>query len=116
MIFLATSTKFGKSVFAVGSNEKAANLAGVNVTSVRILGLYDCRSNHGFCFDSLRILLAAQMGGILAGTAAQNMELYAIATVVIVGIAISGGKGKIIGIIFGVVTLQSLITSSWLLL
>lgn len=113
MIFLATSTKFGKSVFAVGSNEKAANLAGVNVTSVRIILVYTIA---GAITGFVSILLAAQIGGILAGTAAQNMELYAIATVVIGGIAISGGKGKIIGIIFGVVTLQSLITSSRLLL
>lgn len=100
MIFLTTSTKFGKSVFAVGSNEKAANLAGVSVMRIRILVYTIAGAITGLA----SILLAAQMGGILAGTAAQNMELYAIAAVVIGGIAMSGGKGKIVGIIFGVVT------------
>ena len=100
MIYVSTSTKFGKSVYAVGSNEKASLLAGVNVTGIRVLVYTVAGALTGLA----AVLLSAQMGGILAGTAALNFELYAIAAVVIGGIAMSGGKGKMIGIIFGVIT------------
>jgi len=100
MVFLSTSTKFGKSVYAVGSNEKASMLAGVNVTWVRVLVYIVAGALTGLA----AVLLSGQMGGILAGTAALNFELYAIAAVVIGGIAMSGGKGKMVGIIFGVIT------------
>ena len=100
MIYMTTSTKFGKSVYAVGSNEKASRLAGVNVTGIRVLVYTVAGALTGLA----AALLSGQMGGILAGTAALNFELYAIAAVVIGGIAMSGGKGKMIGIIFGVIT------------
>ena len=100
MVYITTSTKFGKSVYAVGSNEKAARLAGVNVkmTRLAVFGV------SGALVGLAAVLLSAQMGGILASTAGRSYELYAIAAGVIGGVSMAGGKGKMVGVIFGVVT------------
>jgi len=100
MVYLTTSTKFGKSVYAVGSNEKAARLAGVNVKLVRLTVF----AVSGALVGIAAVMLSGQMGGILASTAGRSYELYAIAAVVIGGVSMTGGKGKMVGVIFGVVT------------
>ncbi|MCL2587813.1 MAG: ABC transporter permease [Oscillospiraceae bacterium] len=100
MVYITTSTKFGKSVFAVGSNEKAARLAGINVKVTRMLVFTVAGALTGLA----AVMLSGQMSGILASTAGRSYELYAIAAVVLGGISMTGGKGKMLGIIFGVVT------------
>jgi len=100
MVYLTTSTKFGKSVFAVGSNEKAARLAGINVRMTRMLVFVVAGALTGLA----AVMLSGQMSGILASTAGRSYELYAIAAVVIGGISMTGGKGRMLGVIFGVVT------------
>lgn len=100
IVYLCTSTKFGKSIYAVGSNEKAARLAGVNVAGVRVIVFALAGSLTGLA----AVLLSGQMSGIMASTAGRMYELYAIAAVVIGGISMAGGKGKMLGVIFGVVT------------
>lgn len=97
IIYLTTSTKFGKSIFAVGSNEKAARLAGVSVVWVRIRMFIMCGALVGFA----SFLKIAKDTSFDPATSGQSFELYAIAAVVIGGIDMSGGKGKIVGIIFG---------------
>ena len=84
MVFISTCTKFGKTVYALGSNERAAALAGINVNRTRV-AVY-------------------VITGILTGLSAflgKSNEMYAIAAVVIGGISMSGGKGKLLGVLFG---------------
>ena len=97
IVFLTTSTKFGKTIYALGSNAKAARLAGVNVnhTSVMvyvITGLLVGLSS--FCW-------LAMNGSVDPATLGKSNEMYAIAAVVIGGISMSGGKGKLLGVLFG---------------
>jgi ribose transport system permease protein len=98
--FMSTSTKLGKKIYAVGSNAKAARLAGINVDMLKVLVFV-----LGGILTGLGAFLhiASQASATPASTAL-NYELYAIAGVVIGGISMTGGKGKILGIIFGVMT------------
>lgn len=96
-IYLTLWTKFGKQVYAVGSNEKAAKLAGINVVMTRILIFVIC----GVLVGIAAFLKIAKDTSFDPATSGRSFELYAIAAVVIGGISMSGGKGKIQGIIFG---------------
>ncbi|MBQ9148322.1 MAG: ABC transporter permease [Oscillospiraceae bacterium] len=97
MVFMSTNTKFGKTVYALGSNEKAARLAGINVewTSVLVYVI------TGLLTGIAAFLWLAMNGSVDPATLGKSNEMYAIAAVVIGGISMSGGKGKILGIAFG---------------
>lgn len=96
-VFISTSTKFGKSVFALGSNEKAAKLAGINVEWIRVLVFVIT----GILAGISTTLWLAMNGSVDPATLGKSNEMYAIAAVVIGGISMSGGKGKLLGVTFG---------------
>lgn len=97
MIYMTTCTKFGKRIYAIGSNERAAKLAGVNVELTRILVFIIA----GALVGGAAFLKIAKDTSFDPATSGSNFELYAIAAVVIGGISMVGGKGSIKGIIFG---------------
>jgi ribose transport system permease protein len=90
------NTVLGRQIYAVGSNDEAARLSGVNVNRVKL-----------FTYAATGVLcaLAGIMSGGLLATAATNAgegnELDVIAAVVIGGASLSGGVGTVIGAIFG---------------
>ncbi|MCD4826325.1 MAG: ABC transporter permease [Acholeplasmataceae bacterium] len=106
MVFITTQTKLGKYFFAVGSNEKAAALAGINVKKVRIIAY----AITGTLVGVSAILYTSRLTAIQPSSAALGMELDAIAACVIGGIAMSGGRGKLLGTIFGVLIFQIIST------
>ena len=94
-------TTFGKNMFAVGSNEEAANVSGVNVTRTIIMVFVLAGIMYaitGF-IDGARIASANANTGL-------NYECDAIAACVIGGVSFVGGIGKISGIVIGVLLLQ----------
>ncbi len=97
MVYVSTMTKFGKRVYAIGSNEKAAHLAGINVTFTRVI-VYVLT---GLLAGVASFLLLAMNGSVDPATVGKSYEMYAIAAVVIGGISMSGGKGKLLGVLFG---------------
>lgn len=97
MVYVSTMTKFGKQVYAIGSNERAAHLAGINVTRTRVL-VYVIT---GLLAGIASFLLLAMNGSVDPATVGKSYEMYAIAAVVIGGISMSGGKGKLLGVLFG---------------
>jgi len=97
IVFVSTSTKFGKSVFAIGSNEKAARLAGINVEWTQV-AVY---SITGLLCGVSAFMWLAMNGSVDPATIGRSNEMYAIAAVVIGGISMSGGKGKLLGVLFG---------------
>ncbi|MFV0528122.1 MAG: ABC transporter permease [Lachnospiraceae bacterium] len=110
MIYVTSSTKFGKNTYAVGSNEKAAKLAGINVVWTRVMMFAICGGFVGIA----SFLKIAKDTSFDPATSGQSFELYAIAATVIGGINMSGGKGKILGIIFGTMSftiIDKIITS-----
>ncbi len=100
LIYVTTSTKFGKTLYAIGSNEKAAKLSGINTERVRVVVYVIAGALVGLA----AVMFAGQNGTITPSSAGKNYELYAIAAVVIGGLEMSGGRGKIMGVIFGMLT------------
>jgi ribose transport system permease protein len=97
IIYISKSTKFGKKIYAIGSNEKASKLAGINVEWTRVI-VYVI---SGALVGIAAFLKIAKDASFDPATSGGNFELYAIAAVVIGGISMVGGKGSITGIIFG---------------
>jgi ribose transport system permease protein len=104
MVFISTSTKFGKRVYAVGGNERAAQLAGVNVALTRVTVFVIA----GLLCGLASFLGLAMQGSVDPATLGKSNEMYAIAAVVIGGISMSGGKGKLLGVLFGALSYTSI--------
>lgn len=96
-VYVATSTKFGKKLYAMGSNEKAARLAGVDTENVTVL-VY---ALTGVLVGVGAFLWIAMNASVDPATTGNSYEMYAIAAVVIGGISMAGGRGKLVGILFG---------------
>jgi ribose transport system permease protein len=89
-------TRFGRHIFAVGSNEQTARLCGVNVTRAKIL-IYTL----GAAFAGIAGVLQFAHGGGGDPTTANGLELNIIAAAVIGGASLSGGEGSVLGSIIG---------------
>jgi ribose transport system permease protein len=94
---LLTRTRFGRYVFAIGGNEEAARLAGINVAGVKtavymISGA--CAAIVGFLYMAL-----FSSGSPQTGTGDELLE--SIAAVVVGGTSLMGGRGSVIGTFFG---------------
>lgn len=96
-VLIAKRTKYGKAIYAVGSNEKSARLAGINVTWIKI-SVYVVL---GLLVGVASFIQACKIGNITPATSGTSYEMYAIAAIVLGGISMSGGRGNLVGIIFG---------------
>ena len=92
-----TSTKYGKKVYAVGSNMKGAQMAGINTAAVKISVFVIA----GVLVGIGAFLWIAMNASADPATTGNSYEMYAIAAAVLGGISMSGGKGKCLGILFG---------------
>jgi len=95
-IVVTTKTPFGRRIFAVGGNERAAVLAGIRVNRVKI-AVYVI---SGACAALAGLLLTSELGAAYPDTAT-TYELNAIAAAVLGGTALSGGRGTVIGTVMG---------------
>lgn len=115
-VVLAGSTRFGRTVYAIGGSEQSAALMGLPVDST-LIKVY---ALSGFCSALAGVVYTFYM---LSGYSLHGMglELDAIAAVVIGGTLLAGGSGYVLGTLFGVLVLgliQTLIVfdgtlSSW---
>ncbi|KJQ55479.1 ABC transporter permease [Microbacterium sp. SA39] len=96
--FVSTRTSFGRSVFAVGGNARAAMLSGIHVTRTRIAVF----AITGLLAAVVGILLTARLGSGNSG-AATGLEFDVIAAVVVGGTALAGGRGSMLGTLLGVI-------------
>jgi len=103
MTFLATRTRFGRYVYAIGGNPEAAELAGVNTRWVitKIFMLMGLLAAVGGAVSIARLNAATNSEGTLA-------ELLVIAAAVIGGTSLAGGVGTVAGAMLGAVLMQSL--------
>lgn len=97
LVYLSSCTKFGKKVYAVGSNQKGAMLTGINVSKVKIAVFVIA----GMLVGLGAFLWIAMNASCDPATTGNSYEMYAIAAVVLGGISMSGGKGKCLGTLFG---------------
>lgn len=100
---LLNRTTFGRRTVAVGGNPEAARLAGINVKWHTVL-LY---AISGLCCGLAAIMLTAQATSAQAAMA-NLYELDAIAAAIIGGTLLSGGRGTIVGALFGVLVFSTI--------
>ncbi len=98
--FVLTRTSFGRSIYATGGNPVAARLAGIRTDRVTVIAFVI--SGLTAAIGGLMITARLEAG---AATAAFGMELTVISAVVIGGVSLFGGEGKIVGVLLGVLLL-----------
>ncbi|MEN6500440.1 MAG: ABC transporter permease [Rectinema sp.] len=94
--FVLSKTTFGRRTYAIGGNEQATFLSGINVKKIKVF-LYMI---SGFMAAVVGIILVARFNSAQADTGT-GWELDAIAAAVIGGTSLSGGSGSILGVIIG---------------
>jgi D-xylose transport system permease protein len=95
--FVATRTRFGRHVYAVGGNPEAARRAGINVDRVRVAVFMI----SGFMACVGGIILASRLRSVDPGTGGGQLLLNAIAAAVIGGTSLFGGHGRVVSALLG---------------
>jgi rhamnose transport system permease protein len=92
---------YGREIYAVGSNLKAAKLRGINVNRVIVL-IYIIA---GGCAGFAGIMYAARFGYVNPAITGVGFEFTVIAATVIGGTSVSGGTGSVLGVVLGCILL-----------
>jgi ribose/xylose/arabinose/galactoside ABC-type transport system permease subunit len=94
--FILTKTYFGRQVFALGGNEEAARLAGVNINRMKVLLFMIC----GFVSSITTVLLLSRVfaGQTMTG---QGLEFDCLTAALLGGVSFKGGEGSIFGLMVG---------------
>lgn len=95
--FLLSKTYFGRYFYAVGGNEEASRLSGINVTGVKVLAY----TLSGFFSGIAGIVMLSRVnsGTPSAGT---GFEMDVLTAIVLGGVSVNGGRGKIYNVVAGV--------------
>ena len=101
--FVLHHTTFGRKIYATGSNAKCANLVGVNTTKTKI-AVY---AISGFMAALAGLIMISRVDSAQP-TLGEGFELDAIAAVALGGTSMSGGRGKIMGTLAGVLIIAVL--------
>jgi ribose transport system permease protein len=95
-VLLMKCTRFGRQIYAVGGNERAATLSGLNVRRIKLL-VY----TMGGALAGVAGLLVTSKLNSAQPNAGNSYELDSIAAVVIGGTSLNGGRGSILGTVLG---------------
>jgi D-xylose transport system permease protein len=104
LTFLAKWTTFGRHVYAVGGNAEAARRAGINVPRIRVLVFMISGATAGLG----GIIFASQVNSVALTFPPGNLLLNAIASAVIGGVSLFGGRGEVRGALLGAVLIGTL--------
>ena len=99
--FILGQTRFGKSLYAIGGNDQAARVAGINVERNLVLTYVWC----GVLAALAGVLLAGRAGSADPATSGLNCELDAIAAATVGGTSHTGGICRISGVLCGILIL-----------
>ncbi len=97
MHIIFKKTALGRQTIAIGSNEKAAKLSGINVSTVK-LKIY---ALSGIMVAIASVIYLARIGSMDFANAGAGYEMDAIAAVIVGGTSMAGGKGSLIGAFIG---------------
>ncbi len=94
--FILTKTYFGRQIFALGGNEEAARLAGVNIDRMKVLLFMIC----GFITSITTVLLLSRVfaGQTITG---QGLEFDCLTAALLGGVSFKGGEGNVFGLMVG---------------
>ena len=114
--FITSKTVIGRYFYAVGGNEKATRLSGINTNKIYFLAY----ANMGFLAGLCGLLCLARVGSV-SGATGTSFEMDAIASCFIGGASAYGGSGTVGGVVIGAMLLGVLnmgmsilgITDSW---
>ena len=95
--YVSKRTTFGRQIIAVGSNERAAKLSGVNVDRVK----FYVYALMGVLVAIGSVIQVSRIGAMDFANAGRGLEMDAIAAAVVGGTSMMGGRGSIIGTVFG---------------
>jgi D-xylose transport system permease protein len=107
---LTQHTPFGRYLYAIGGNEEAAIISGIPVAKVTI-GAYMLMG----AIVALTGFMQTAYGGSSTTTVGDLMELDAVAACVIGGVSLKGGRGSVLGVLFGALIIACLINGMTLL-
>ncbi len=107
---LSKHTRFGRHVYAIGGNEEAARVSGIAVdrTVIAVFGIMGA-------LTCLTGWLQTAYVGASTTTVGKLMELDAIAACVIGGASLKGGRGTVLGVLFGSLLMASLLNGMTLM-
>jgi D-xylose transport system permease protein len=100
---VASRTRFGRYVYAIGGSAEAARRAGIRVDRIRVLVFMICSLMAGLG----GIVLASRLRSVDTGTGGGNLLLNAIAAAVIGGTSLFGGQGRIVSALLGALVIGS---------
>ncbi len=103
-------TPFGRYLYAIGGNEEAARLSGIPVKKV-LIGAYMVMG----IIVAITGFMQTAYGGYTTTTVGKLMELDAIAACVIGGTSLKGGRGSVLGVLFGALIMATLLNGMTLL-
>ena len=104
LTFLAKWTTFGRHVYAVGGNAEAARRAGINVPRIRVIVFMI----SGAMAAIGGVIFAAQVNSVALTFPPGNLLLNAIASAVIGGVSLFGGRGEVRGALLGAILIGTL--------
>jgi D-xylose transport system permease protein len=102
--FVASRTRFGRHVYAVGGSAEAARRAGIDVDRVRIAVFMI----SGFMAGVGGIMLASRLRSVATNTGGGNLLLLVIAAAVVGGTSLFGGTGRVIAALLGALVIASI--------
>ena len=98
--YLLQHTRYGRHIYAVGGNEEAARLSGINVSGAKILAYTVCGA-----LSAIAGVLVVSRISSAQPTAGIAYEMDAIAAVVIGGTSLRGGEGRVVFTVVGAITI-----------
>ena len=98
--FLMKWTRFGRRIYAVGSNPEAAAVSGINIDKIKFIVYSMAGAFSGLTGAMYVSLYASAMSDMGMG-----MEMDVIAACVIGGVSLSGGQGTVVGVLLGALTM-----------
>ena len=107
---LTTNTPFGRYLYAIGGNEEAATVSGVPVRAT-IIGAFALMGG----IVALTGFMQTAYSGASTSTVGSLMELDAVAACVIGGTSLRGGRGSVLGVLFGALIMASLLNGMTLM-
>ena len=100
LAFMVKYSSFGRGIYAVGANPNASYLAGINIKRVRIGGLMV----SSVCASVAGVLAACQVGATIPSNGV-GAEMEITTAVLLGGLSLAGGKGKLSGTLLGLILL-----------
>ncbi|MBZ0292513.1 MAG: ABC transporter permease [Anaerolineae bacterium] len=101
--YVAESTRFGRYVYAIGGNKEAARRAGIRVERIRVIVFMI----SGLMAGCGGIILASRLKSVATDAGGGSLLLYAIASAVIGGTSLFGGRGRVSSAILGALVVAS---------